>query len=191
MKWIADRIWKISIGLLVASLLFTWVNVYLRFTINENTKFIYWLFVIIIWAAPFLSAICFLALVLVVSSWVSDKIQKKKTPSYMGKTGLILFITSFLAINAALYSFILPWQHVYSTKVNNNIYHLTAILNVPEVKFALMECNPIGWICQRIYLSDDLVNIVGLKKAKLIYFADNNELAVRLHEEGVIYTINP
>ncbi len=157
--------------------------------IGDHLPGIYWLFV---FADKTLLPLAGIAGVAFIGVSIASLAQSRRKQADGNRLQAISL--TFLLCGLALLTALLPLVarntvHMDSLRVHNHMYHLAAY-PLFDVNYALFECDSLGFLCNQIYLSPDLMGL-EIWPGTLSYQPDTNELSVNAGEEQDVFKYTP
>ncbi len=154
---------------------------------GEN-RGIYWLLFVFDWTALPLAIISLLGFIGAVLVLLGRLARRQSGLRHWAITSGVLLIASLMLLAASFPAIISLSTHLGSTSAHGRVYHISGITALMDINYALYECGGFGFFCQQIYRSGDYS---GPMRAKLVYEASTNSLAVDVEGERIIYVYNP
>lgn len=155
---------------------------------GEN-RGIYWLLFVFDWAVLPLAIISLLGFIGAVLILLVRLVHRQSGLRPWALTSGVLLVASLMLLVASFPAIISPSTHLGSTSAHGRVYHISGIIALMDINYALYECDGLGFICQQIYRSGDY-SLTGPMRAKLVYDASTNTLAVDVEGQGIIYVYN-
>lgn len=159
---------------------------------GEN-RGVYWLLIVFDWTVLPVAIISLLGFIGAVLVWFVRLVRRKLELRPWVLTSGVLLVASLLFLVASFPAFISPSTHLGSTSAHGRVYYLSGITALMDINYALYECDGFGFICQQVYRSGDFSPFSPTEpmRAKLVYDASTNTLAVEVEGQGIIYAYNP
>jgi hypothetical protein len=157
--------------------------------IGKHISGIYWLFVLADETILPLAGMAGVAFIGVLIASLVQFARKRANGDRLLAISITLLLSG-LALLTALPPFMARHTvHMDSLRVHNHVYYLAAY-PLFDTNYALFECDSLGLLCNRIYLSPDLIG-PETWPGTLTYQPDKNELSVNAGEEQGIFKYTP
>jgi len=151
---------------------------------------IYWLLIVFDWTVFPLAIISLLGFIGAVTVLFARLMRQQSGLRPWALMSGVLLVINLMLWFASFPAFISLSTHLGSISARGRVYHISGITALIDINYALYECDALGFICRQIYRSGDY-SLTEPMRAKLVYNARTNTLAVDVEGQGIIYVYNP